>query len=171
MQQDWVLVCAIIEITVETITIAIYGFTFWRLASKRKLRKSMDIRDKARNELWLAKLREQQTAEANEPKLPDEETDANTAYNKLNGTTVYASSPDAEEGRAPIMLQRPPRGNYATAPHKAVNISPPGSAGDRVPPTPRSVSFQAPLTGTYPPPPMSASFPRRSPPNSSGSDK
>jgi hypothetical protein len=170
-QQDWVLLCAIIEISVETISIMIYGFAFWRLMSKRKLRKSMDVRDKARNELWLAKLREQQAAEGNEIKAADPETDANTAYNKLTGTEVFASSPDAEEGRAPIMLQRPPRGNYATAPHKAINVSPPSSAGDRVPPTPRSVSFQAPLTGTYPPPPMSASFPNRSPPNSSGSNK
>ncbi|KAH8145584.1 uncharacterized protein LAJ45_10384 [Morchella importuna] len=179
-EQDWVLVCAIIEISVETITIAVYAFAFYRLASKRKLRKSMDVRDKARSELWLAKLREQQQAEAEagEPKNACDETDANTAYNKLNDTTVdpYSNLSDAEEGRAapmpaPIVLQRPPKGNYATAPHKArrVSISPPNSSGDKVPPTPRSVSFQAPLSASYPPPPMSATFPARVP--SSGSQK
>lgn len=140
----------------------------------------MDVRDKARSELWLAKLREQQEAEAGEPKTGSDETDANTAYNKLNGTTVdpYNNLSDAEEGRAavsempaPIVLQRPPKGNYATAPHKAlrVSISPPNSSGDKVPPTPRSVSFQAPLSASYPPPPMSATFPARVP--SSGSQK
>jgi hypothetical protein len=44
---------------VETITIAVYGIVFYRFASKRKLRKSMDMRDKARTDLYLAQLRSQ----------------------------------------------------------------------------------------------------------------
>ncbi|RPA77278.1 hypothetical protein BJ508DRAFT_212973, partial [Ascobolus immersus RN42] len=64
-QQDWVFVCAIIEIVVELMAIALYVFVFYRLMSKRKLRKSMDLRDKARTDIYLAKLREE-----DEPECP-----------------------------------------------------------------------------------------------------
>ncbi|EGD96991.1 hypothetical protein TESG_04412 [Trichophyton tonsurans CBS 112818] len=57
--QDWTLVCIIIEIVVDTITIAIYAVVFYRFYSKRKLRKSMNVRDKARSDLYLANLRVQ----------------------------------------------------------------------------------------------------------------
>lgn len=51
--------CCIIEVVIEVITIAIYGVIFWRLWSKRKLRKTMDLRDQARSDLYLAQLRSQ----------------------------------------------------------------------------------------------------------------
>ncbi|KAG0636962.1 hypothetical protein HOY80DRAFT_1010957 [Tuber brumale] len=176
-QQDWVLVCAIIEISVECISIAVYAFAFYRLTSKRRLRKSMDIRDKARSDLWLAKLREQQAEEA-AAATNDPETNANTAYNRLTSTT---SPQELEEGRAVPVLMRPPPGHYATVPHRApeatggddtrgtnpnLTVTPPGSsqgpqelgvepplrspalAIGAVPPTPRSVSFQAPPPGS-----------------------
>ena len=169
-QQDWVLVCAIIEISVEVLSIAIYIFAFYRIASKRRLRKSMDVRDKARNEVWLTKLREQQAEEA-AAATNDPETNANTEYNRL---AASASPSDLEEGRAVPMLMKPPPGHYATAPHKAgntteqpdVTVTPPPTAtagGMRtrtpsppagamasgpIPPTPRSVTFS-------PPPPSS----------------
>jgi len=57
--QDWTLVCAIIEIVVEIVTICIYIVVFYRFYSKRKLRKSMYLRDKARSDLYLAQLRTQ----------------------------------------------------------------------------------------------------------------
>ncbi|EON69197.1 hypothetical protein W97_08556 [Coniosporium apollinis CBS 100218] len=57
--QDWALVCCIIEIVVETITILIYGIVFYRYYSKRRLRKSMAVRDRARSDLYLAQLRSQ----------------------------------------------------------------------------------------------------------------
>jgi len=57
--QNWSLVCAIIEIVVETITIAIYGIVFYRYYSLRRLRKSMATRDRARSDLYLAQLRSQ----------------------------------------------------------------------------------------------------------------
>lgn len=44
---------------IEVITIAIYVFVFYRYWSKRKLRKTMDLRDKARSDLYLAQLRSQ----------------------------------------------------------------------------------------------------------------
>ena len=57
--QNWSLVCCIIEVVVELITIAIYSVVFYRFYSKNKLRKSMDARDKARSDLYLAQLKAQ----------------------------------------------------------------------------------------------------------------
>jgi hypothetical protein len=57
--QDWSLICCIIEVIVEVIVIAIYGIVFYRFWSKNKLRKSMDARDRARTDLYLAQLRSQ----------------------------------------------------------------------------------------------------------------
>lgn len=55
--QNWSLICALIEVTIEVITIAIYAIVFYRVRSKRKLMKNMDTRDKARNDLYLAQLK------------------------------------------------------------------------------------------------------------------
>ncbi|RVD83583.1 uncharacterized protein DFL_007967 [Arthrobotrys flagrans] len=55
-QLDWTLVCSIIEIVIESLAIILYVAAFWRYASKSKLRKSMDLRDQARHELYLRKL-------------------------------------------------------------------------------------------------------------------
>jgi hypothetical protein len=57
--QDWSLVCAIIEIVLEVICIAIYAVVFYRYYTKQRLRKTMDVRDKARSDLYLAQLRAQ----------------------------------------------------------------------------------------------------------------
>lgn len=55
--QDWGLVCAIIEVVIEVLVILIYVVVFYRVWSKRKLMKSMDTRDNARSDLYLAQLR------------------------------------------------------------------------------------------------------------------
>ncbi|KAI6368629.1 hypothetical protein MCOR25_004587 [Pyricularia grisea] len=57
--QNWTMVCIIIEIVVEVIAITLYSIVFYRYYSKRKLHKSMDLRDKARSDLYLAQLRSQ----------------------------------------------------------------------------------------------------------------
>lgn len=57
IQQDWGLVCAVIEIVVEVLVVLIYAVVFYRFWSKRKLAKSMGRRDKARSDLYLAQLR------------------------------------------------------------------------------------------------------------------
>ncbi|KAL9023769.1 MAG: hypothetical protein Q9180_008114, partial [Flavoplaca navasiana] len=56
---QWALICALIKIIVEVITIAIYGIVFYRYYTKRRLHKSMDLRDRARSDLYLAQLRSQ----------------------------------------------------------------------------------------------------------------
>lgn len=57
--QNWVLICIIIEIVLEVISITLYSIVFYRYYTKRKLHKSMDIRDRARSDLYLANLRAQ----------------------------------------------------------------------------------------------------------------
>ncbi|KAL9052537.1 MAG: hypothetical protein Q9162_005341 [Coniocarpon cinnabarinum] len=57
--QNWSLVCCLIEVIVEVITILIYGIVFYRYYSKRRLRKTMAKRDTARSDLYLAQLRSQ----------------------------------------------------------------------------------------------------------------
>lgn len=96
---DWAFMCALIEVSVELVTIAVYAFAFYRIASKRKLRKSMDVRDKARSELWLAKLREQEGADTDADK-----TKENTAANAGLGIDPYSN---AEEGFAPTPKPAP----------------------------------------------------------------
>lgn len=54
--QDWGLVCAIIEVVIEVLVLLIYGVVMYRLWTKRRLMKSMDTRDKARSDLYLAHL-------------------------------------------------------------------------------------------------------------------
>ncbi|CAL5868613.1 uncharacterized protein PFLUO_LOCUS2840 [Penicillium psychrofluorescens] len=55
--QDWGLMCAIIEIVIEVLVILIYAVVAYRVWSKRKLMKTMDQRDRARSDLYLAQLR------------------------------------------------------------------------------------------------------------------
>lgn len=49
----------IIEVVVEVISITLYSVIFYRYYTKRRLMKSMDMRDKARSDLYLAQLRSQ----------------------------------------------------------------------------------------------------------------
>ncbi|KAH8676053.1 hypothetical protein BX600DRAFT_194432 [Xylariales sp. PMI_506] len=57
--QNWSLICMIIEIVLEIISITLYSVVFYRYYSKRRLTKSMDMRDRARSDLYLAQLRSQ----------------------------------------------------------------------------------------------------------------
>lgn len=100
-QQDWVVVCAIIEISVEFLAILVYLFAFYRIFySKKRLRKSMSVRDEARQELWLAQLKEKGDLEA---VGSDDETSKNTAYNQLNANTRVVP----EKSEVPILQAVP----------------------------------------------------------------
>ncbi|KAL7798076.1 hypothetical protein V8C37DRAFT_244217 [Trichoderma ceciliae] len=57
--QNWTLICIIIEVVLEVISILLYSVIFYRYYSKRRLHKSMDTRDRARSDLYLAQLRSQ----------------------------------------------------------------------------------------------------------------
>lgn len=95
-KQAWALICCIIEIVVETITIAIYGIIFYRYYSKRQLRKSMDTRDKARSDLYLAQLRSQSAP--NTPGFPGLKSP------RFPPASYQSNNPlsDAEEGNSPV---------------------------------------------------------------------
>ncbi|PGG96464.1 hypothetical protein AJ80_09826 [Polytolypa hystricis UAMH7299] len=119
--QDWSLICCIIEIIIEIITIAIYAVVFYRFYSKRKLRKSMDVRDKARSDLYLAQLRSQSAPNTpgfprspGAPFTPISPMDPHSAAEKGQGyyTTQYAvpQSPTSAvpTQQQPFQLQAPP---------------------------------------------------------------
>lgn len=57
--QNWALICIIIEIVIEVLCILLYSVVFYRYYTKRRLFKSMDMRDRARSDLYLAQLRSQ----------------------------------------------------------------------------------------------------------------
>ena len=95
LSQDWSFICALIEVSVELLTIGLYAFAFYRIASKRRLRKSMDVRDRARSELWLAKLKEQEATSSDDEE--DEKTMKNTLYNMAKDP--YSA---AEEGESQL---------------------------------------------------------------------
>lgn len=95
--QNWSLVCCIIEVVVETITIAVYGVVFYRFYSKRQLRKSMAHRDRARSDLYLAQLRGQSAP--NTPGLaPSGYLSPRDGGYKAPAADFYGSAPVVEEG-------------------------------------------------------------------------
>jgi len=126
--QDWSLVCCIIEIVVEIIVIAIYGVVFYRFYSKNRLRKSMDARDKARSDLYLAQLRSQSAPNtpgfAHTPRTPRFPTamseikhDPHSAAEQGFAPPPSASpapqypSPTSATTSTPFKLQAPPTRN------------------------------------------------------------
>ncbi|KAF6813948.1 hypothetical protein CSOJ01_04354 [Colletotrichum sojae] len=57
--QNWALICMVIEIVIDVICVLLYSIVFYRYYTKRRLHKSMDMRDRARSDLYLAQLRSQ----------------------------------------------------------------------------------------------------------------
>lgn len=118
--QDWSLVCCIIEIVVEIIVIAIYGIVFYRFYSKNRLRKSMDARDKARSDLYLAQLRSQSAPNTpgfaqtpRTPRFPTAMTEVkedphSAAENGYSAARFAGSSPQSATTATPFKLQAPP---------------------------------------------------------------
>lgn len=143
--QDWSLVCCIIEIVVEIIVIAIYGVVFFRFYSKNKLRKSMDARDKARSDLYLAQLRSQSA-----PNTPGFAHTPRTPRFPMTGMSEVKQDPysTAEQGFAP-----PPS---ATSPTSTFKLNAPPK---KTPKTPQ-VGFSE-VRSTTPPPPARSPSPER----------
>jgi len=141
--QNWSLICCVIEVVVEMFTIGIYGVVFYRYYSKRQLRKSMDIRDKARSDLYLAQLRTQSAPNTpgfgplspsyshyvKSPRFPP------AAYGSLNslsdaeegnaqpptrfvepGTRFVVAKPASAQPAKPFALQAPPIKIHAASP-------------------------------------------------------
>ncbi|KAJ5875922.1 uncharacterized protein N7529_001506 [Penicillium soppii] len=118
--QDWGLVCAIIEVVIEVFVIAIYAVVFYRVWSKRKLMKSMDTRDNARSDLYLAQLRLQSapntpgfaTFNSYPPKSPFYAAGPVDPYSSAEKgqcpTTQYASPASPTRPKPSFQLQAPP---------------------------------------------------------------
>ncbi|TQS35149.1 hypothetical protein Golomagni_04439 [Golovinomyces magnicellulatus] len=111
--QNWALVCCIIEIVLESITILLYAFVFYRFYSKQRLRRSMNIRDRARSDLYSAQIRSQSAlitpcVESNLPHSQDK---------KFSNLTVDKSSPNliSAFSAKPFCLQPPPQKASSTA--------------------------------------------------------
>lgn len=154
--QDWSLICCIIEVVVELIVIAIYGVVFYRFYSKNKLRKSMDARDRARTDLYLAQLRTQSAPNtpgfahtprtggfpaSTTPRTPGFPT-AHREKSDVEETAQYVSStPNSNTTQSPFKLQAPPIKIHSASPKVAQD------------------GFQ-PVTSWSPPPPPSSPPPQ-----------
>ncbi|KAL9636911.1 MAG: hypothetical protein Q9164_002527 [Protoblastenia rupestris] len=165
--QHWALICAFIEIVVELITIAIYGIVFYRFYSKRRLHKSMDVRDKARNDLYLAQLRTQSAP--NTPgfqKTPMATTfPANVRDDPINDaengeSTQYASKHQSFSQPKPFTLQPPPIKVHSATPTVSQDgFEPAPQVQEHVPAAPGEQTYDAvPIPGAYASPLSSPSF-------------
>jgi len=141
--QSWSLVCCIIEVVVETITISIYSVVFYRYYSKRKLRKSMDVRDRARSDLYLAQLRSQSAPNtpgfgplspsfsqfgAKSPRFPPSAYANNKGFDHAaiaeEGTRFVEAKPDFNSTitAKPFALQAPPIKLHAASSPKGSSL-------------------------------------------------
>ncbi|KAK4156963.1 hypothetical protein C8A00DRAFT_40651 [Chaetomidium leptoderma] len=139
--QDWTLICIIIELVVEIISIALYSIVFYRYWSKRKLHKSMDMRDKARSDLYLAQLRTQSAP--NTPGFgPKSPAFSQYALSPRFPPSAYKSLGDIEENASPFT----PGGNGLVVPQSSFTPkqagfklqAPPTKANPATPATPKS---------------------------------
>lgn len=171
--QNWTLICIIIEIVVEVIAITLYSVVFYRYYRKRQLTKSMDLRDKARSDLYLAQLRSQSAPNtpgfgpkspafsqyAMSPRFPPQGASNFRSLDNIDETATpftpggrrlvepesnFARTPTSATSEKPTFsLQAPPR--------KAPSATPKlGSAGFRTPTsatTPSVPGFNAPEIG------------------------
>ncbi|KAI9795902.1 MAG: hypothetical protein M1833_006629 [Piccolia ochrophora] len=165
---NWALICCIIEIVVEVLTIAIYAVVFYRFWSKRKLRKSMDVRDKARSDLYLAQLRTQSapnTPGFGGPMSPRFAPGSDDTYSKAEEgglyTPQFASKHESFSQPKPFTLQPPPIKVHSATPQtpnngfEAASIPPPLHS----PAAPGEQSYETvPIPGAYASPLQSPTY-------------
>ena len=152
------MICIIIELVVEIISITLYSIVFYRYWSKRKLHKSMDMRDKARSDLYLAQLRTQSAP--NTPGFgPNPKSPAFSQYalSPRFPPTTYQSLGDIEEGASPFTPggQRlvVPKSSFTQQPQTGFKLqAPPSKANPATPVTPKG-GFPAPEPTPEPPAP------------------
>ncbi|PYI10535.1 hypothetical protein BO78DRAFT_404010 [Aspergillus sclerotiicarbonarius CBS 121057] len=171
--QDWGLVCAVIEIVLEVLVLLVYAAIFYRFWTKRKLARSMDRRDRARTDLYMAQLHQQTgpntPAFPPMPKAPFVSTSIpqdpySAAENGEMCAPQFATPQNQAKSQPAFQLQPPPiRVQNATPQLAQAEFPPPVSA----PSAPNQHMGAAPGERTYetvPIPdayagPMSPSFP------------
>lgn len=146
----------------EVITISIYAVIFYRFWSKRKLHKSMNVRDKARSDLYLAQLRTQSAP--NTPgfqKTPMSATfPANVRDDPVNDAengeyhpegTQYASKHQSFSQPKPFQLQAPPIKVHSATPNLSQDGFETGpQIQEHVPAAPGEQTYEAvPIPGAY----------------------
>ncbi|KAF9883190.1 hypothetical protein FE257_003877 [Aspergillus nanangensis] len=176
--QDWGLVCAIIEVVVEVLIILIYAVVFYRFWTKRRLAKSMDRRDKARSDLYLAQLRMQSAPNTpgfpRTPKTPFTpymaSHDPHSAAEKGDGCATQFASPRSPTRPQPsFQLQAPPIRVQNASPRteqqefpipEPLPSPPPETASQHMGAAPGERTYESvPIPGAYASP-MSANFPQ-----------
>ncbi|KAL2049758.1 hypothetical protein ABVK25_009981 [Lepraria finkii] len=162
--QSWSLICAIIEIIVEVITISIYAIVFFRFYSKRRLAKSMDLRDRARSDLYLAQLRSQSAP--NTPgfqktpmtstfpsHLHDDPESAAENGEYYSDSKQFASKHQSFSQSKPFTLQPPPIKVHAATPtvsQGGFEPTPTPQIQEHVPAAPGEQTYDAvPIPGAY----------------------
>ncbi|KAJ9162001.1 Hyphal anastamosis-8 protein [Coniochaeta hoffmannii] len=159
--QNWSLICIIIEIVVEVISITLYSIVFYRYYSKRKLHKTMDMRDKARSDLYLAQLRTQ-TAPNTPGFGPKSPAFSQYALSPRFPPQAYRSLGDIDETASPFT----PGGNRLAEPESAFskpaektsfNLQPAPKKAN--PATPKGGALITPTSATQPTP----NFPTHAP--------
>ncbi|KAL8419828.1 hypothetical protein RB594_002841 [Gaeumannomyces avenae] len=149
--QNWSFVCIIIEIVIEVIAIMLYSIVFYRYYSKRKLHKSMDSRDKARSDLYLAQLRTQSAP--NTPGFgPKSPAFSQYAMSPRFPPQAYRSLGDIEEASPFTPGGRPmpePHSSFApAAPAQTFKLqAPPVKAPSATPKTAQN-GFDSPVSST-----------------------
>ncbi|OIW34961.1 hypothetical protein CONLIGDRAFT_32314 [Coniochaeta ligniaria NRRL 30616] len=159
--QNWSLICIIIEVVVEVISITLYSIVFYRYYSKRKLHKTMDMRDKARSDLYLAQLRTQ-TAPNTPGFGPKSPAFSQYALSPRFPPQAYKSLGDIDEAASPFTpggnrLVEPPSAFSQPAEKTSFTLKPAPRKAN--PATPKSASFRTPTSPTPPTP----NFPTQAP--------
>ncbi|KAJ5975287.1 hypothetical protein N7481_008994 [Penicillium waksmanii] len=143
--QDWGLVCAIIEVVIEVLAILIYAVVLYRIWTKRRLMKSMNGRDQARDDLYLAQLRLQSA-----PNTPGfagfSSYPPKSPFAAATPVDAYSA---AEKGQAP---RSPTTTQYASP--RSPTRPPHPSASNNLPPQTAQEEFAAPSHSPSPPPPQ-----------------
>lgn len=129
------MICAVIEVIVEVLVLSIYAVIFYRFYTKKRLMDTMDRRDKARSDLYLAQLRMQSAP--NTPGLPRHGKHPygpipnyqSSAENGNMKQAQYAAPTPPSKPPAAFQLQAPPiRVQYATPKAGQDEFSPPAPA-------------------------------------------
>ncbi|OOQ90878.1 hypothetical protein PEBR_02977 [Penicillium brasilianum] len=145
--QDWGLVCAIIEVVIEVLVLLIYGVVAYRLWTKRRLMKTMDTRDKARSDLYLAQLRLQSAP--NTPGFP--------GFSSYPPKSPFGISVDpyssAEKGQAEPTTTQYASPRSPTRPASSFQLQPPPIRVQQASPRVQQEGFAAPRAPRSPSPP------------------
>lgn len=162
--QNWVLVCCIIEIVLESITILLYAAVFYRYYTKQRLRKSMHVRDQARSDLYLARRRtqsvlmspntESQLQEIKEKHLPLE-------IDQSCLSTMIEKRPTSAISAKPFCLQAPPRKASFTTLKTPANPCPTQQTAQPVDTISSNPIYEkVPIPSAYPTSPFQQSHPK-----------